>query len=409
MEEESRLKKIIFIVAIVIVALAIIAASVFFILREKLYPKYIVTLDANGGTVEQSQMSVRYKRSYNLPTPKKEGFSFYCWTYKGEYVPLAGKWAIKEDADLVANWEIRDEKGIVYTNVEGGLEVTAIRGKEYDEILIPSAYNGIPIISIRNGAFDNCKPIVEDSSLLYFPIYVHSNVKNIGENVIFNDKMVVKYYDELHSTEEFDLLKLNNEIEIISYKANYEKDLTIPEKYNDVPITKIGRYVFYGAQNKISQSSYTFFRIFIPTTVRAIDEYAFADCLGVKCSLYYYNDKGEFREMIDLPQIVNWIDKTEIHESNQHVADVISMLRSAIGWSKYTAARINVKFDANGGELNVENQQLRYGGEYTLPTPTKAGHIFVGWFMGTELIEQSGERWKISNHITLTAKWEEIE
>ena len=409
------LKRRILIAVLVVVVIAILAASIFFISREMLFPKYTVTLDANGGTVEQSQIELRYNKAYTLPTPYLKGFSFYCWTCNGEYVPLAGIWEKEGDVTLTANWEYRDENSVVYSKTEEGFLVETVRGKTYQEIIIPKEYQGVKVVGIKEGAFDSLKDFLSTSEVEYLPIYVPSTVTQIGKDVFYNEKMVKKPYDEFHQTDDYTYLEYNGELEILAYKGGFDKDLIIPEKYSEMPVTKIGKYVFLGTESKINQSSNTFFRLFIPTTVKLIDTGAFDKCGGVKSSLYYYNENGAFRELTDLAVIIDWLDNCKIEDGNKHLADVISLLRAAIGWSKYSAARIYVKFDtdggviydANGKELERYSQEMKIGSKYTLLTPTKEGFTFEGWFLDGQRVEPSGDRWKISSHVTLVAKWTE--
>ena len=410
--EEKLLKRRILIIALVVALLVAIAVVSFFLIRNALYPCYVITLDANGGTVSQTQIELRYNRAYTLPTPHLQGFSFYCWTYNGEYVPLAGIWDKEGDMTLTAQWEYRDTNGVVYSKNESGFVVQTVRGQSYTSITIPKEFQGYAVTGIMEGAFDNLNI---NSSTTHFPIYVPSTVTQIGENVFNNEKLELKYYDNFHETEEFTYLEYNNELEILSCKSNYESDLIIPEKYNDIPITKIGKYAFMGAEGKINQSTNTFYRILIPTTVKLIDKGAFMNCGGIKCSLYYYNQDGAMRELTKLETIIEWLDSCTIKEDNNHLADVISLLRAAIGWSKYSAARIYVKldtdggilYDANGNAVYNHSQEMKIGNSYALYTPVKEGYTFEGWFLDGERVELTGERWKISSHVTLVAKWTE--
>ena len=39
-----------------------------------------------------------------------------------------------------------------------------------------------------------------------------------------------------------------------------------------------------------------------------------------------------------------------------------------------------VSFNVNGGNSEIEHITVQYGKEYTLPTPTKDGYTFGGWY-----------------------------
>ena len=65
--------------------------------------------------------------------------------------------------------------------------------------------------------------------------------------------------------------------------------------------------------------------------------------------------------------------------------------------------KVIVTFDVADG-VAIEQQQYTVGKAYTLPTPTKKGHTFLGWFNGTTEVK-SGDSWTIETNVTLTAKW----
>ena len=71
----------------------------------------------------------------------------------------------------------------------------------------------------------------------------------------------------------------------------------------------------------------------------------------------------------------------------------------------WTANAYSVKLDANGGAVNPEVITVTYDAAYgTLPTPTRAGYTFQGWFDGqTEVTSET--IFKGGDGVTLTAQW----
>ncbi len=63
-----------------------------------------------------------------------------------------------------------------------------------------------------------------------------------------------------------------------------------------------------------------------------------------------------------------------------------------------------ITFDADGGSLSVTEQTVTFNGAYTLPTPTKKGFIFLGWYDGET--EYTGGTWTTAKEVTLKAKWQ---
>lgn len=66
---------------------------------------------------------------------------------------------------------------------------------------------------------------------------------------------------------------------------------------------------------------------------------------------------------------------------------------------------INLKLDANGGQVEYNTKTVTYGVDYTLPTPTRANYTFDGWYFSGALCPISGT-WDFSkDDITLKARW----
>jgi uncharacterized repeat protein (TIGR02543 family) len=77
-------------------------------------------------------------------------------------------------------------------------------------------------------------------------------------------------------------------------------------------------------------------------------------------------------------------------------------------YAKWTANTYPVTFDANGGTVSPTSMSVTYDSVYgELPTPTRTGYTFEGWF--TERVEGeqvvSGDMVKITSAQTLYARW----
>ena len=67
--------------------------------------------------------------------------------------------------------------------------------------------------------------------------------------------------------------------------------------------------------------------------------------------------------------------------------------------ANYTANKYTVNFNANGGSVSTSSMTVTYGAKYgTLPTPTKPGHEFIGWFTSAT----SGTQIKASSTVSIT-------
>ena len=64
-----------------------------------------------------------------------------------------------------------------------------------------------------------------------------------------------------------------------------------------------------------------------------------------------------------------------------------------------------ISFDPNGGSGNCDSRVVMFGSAYgTLPTVTKANHVFIGWFIGDKEITSKTIMTVTSDH-KITAKW----
>ncbi len=59
-----------------------------------------------------------------------------------------------------------------------------------------------------------------------------------------------------------------------------------------------------------------------------------------------------------------------------------------------------------GGTVEPRTLQVTFNGAYSLPTPTKGGHIFLGWYDINE-VRYTGGIWTKAGDVTLTAQWQE--
>ena len=72
---------------------------------ETMPTRVAVTLDLDGGSIEGGiSHTAKIGENLILPTPTREGYDFYCWTYKGEEISLSPFEITEYTATLKANW-----------------------------------------------------------------------------------------------------------------------------------------------------------------------------------------------------------------------------------------------------------------------------------------------------------------
>ncbi len=108
---------------------------------------------------------------------------------------------------------------------------------------------------------------------------------------------------------------------------------------------------------------------------------------------------------------VGWFTM-EIGGSEINADSIVDVTNDITLYAHWEIGHYTVNFDANGGSVETTSKIVNYESTYgTLPTPTKTGYIFLGWYteqpvgMG-ELITSETRVSKTQDH-TLFAHWEE--
>ena len=86
------------------------------------------------------------------------------------------------------------------------------------------------------------------------------------------------------------------------------------------------------------------------------------------------------------------------------VVIVVLLLLLAILLWKTLNKPVTITFKTDGGTA-VEQLKVKKGSEVTLPTTTKDGYNFLGWYRNEKKLKSSI---KVEKDITVTAKWDKI-
>lgn len=82
---------------------------------------------------------------------------------------------------------------------------------------------------------------------------------------------------------------------------------------------------------------------------------------------------------------------------------VITVVSVSVGLFMYFDSYI-ITYELNGGEMEETETRVWVDSEYSLPSPTKAGYAFAGWFLDDKYFQSEGV-WQLEHDITLTARW----
>ena len=75
--------------------------------------------------------------------------------------------------------------------------------------------------------------------------------------------------------------------------------------------------------------------------------------------------------------------------------------------ANWKANTYNITFDPDGGVLETTTVSIDYNTALVLPTPTRVGYTFDGWFSDTNRFNNG--KWTYTTDVTLKAKWTPIE
>lgn len=144
---------------------------------------YTVTFNSNGGSAIDSQ-KVAQGSKISLPAlPTRENYVFDKWTSSGKAWDFDSD-TVTSDMTLTAQW-ISSEKLFTYETIEN-TNTASVTGfnNDYSElpqnIVLPDAINGLKVVAVGDGAFE------ELSSEDIVSITLPAGIVNIGENAFAN-------------------------------------------------------------------------------------------------------------------------------------------------------------------------------------------------------------------------------
>ena len=103
--------------------------------------------------------------------------------------------------------------------------------------------------------------------------------------------------------------------------------------------------------------------------------------------------------------------KTFDHNTNYPANDLCDATRSDCTATMYVNWEIDnytITFNPNGGTVSPTSMKATYGSSITLPTPTRSGYIFKGWYTATSgggYIGKGNDKYKATASITMHANW----
>ena len=252
--------------------------------------------------------------------------------------------------------------------------------------------NGLSII--EEGAFQHCTSLTS--------ITIPTSVTSIGTCPFtyctrLNNITVSSSNSSFSSSD--GVLFNKNKTEIICYPAGKTgNSYTIPDS-----VITIGTHAFFECRQLSS--------ITIPSNVSNIATYAFYDCTGLSAitipksvtSIGYmaFRDSNNLNRLKDV-----YFTGSEEEWAAISIADNNTWLTNAT--KHFEAISYLVTFNANNGTVSPASMTVIYGSTYgTLPTPTRTGYTFAGWYTAASGGSQitSNSIVSITANQTLYAHW----
>ena len=360
--------------------------------------EYTVTFNANGGTVTPATMTLTHGDVYGkLPTPTRDGYTFAGWfTDPNGGAKVEQGDVVTASHTLYAQWTA-NEYDVTFNANDGTVGTTTktvTYGNPYGELPTPTreGYTFAGWFTEKDGGTQVTKETVVTTAADH-TLYAHwtANTYTVkfdaNEGTVTPAEQTVTYgshYGELPTptregytfegwftkkdggTQVTAVTTVTTAADHTLYARWTANEYTVTFDVNGGTVTPAEQTVTYGS---------TYGRL--PTLTR--EGYTFA---------------GWFTEKDGGTQVTK---ETVVTTAADHTL-----------YAHWTANTYTVKFDANEGTVTSAEQTVTYGSHYgELPTPTREGYTFAGWFTeqngGTKVMADTKVT-TAENH-TLYAYW----
>ena len=351
---------------------------------------YTITLNPTGGDLDSNTVTVQYGHAYTLPTPTRKGYTFSGWYFGNTKVEDSGTWSQTNDVLYDAKWTPisyhitynlnggvnHPDNPATYT-VEDRVLLKAPSKSYYD--FVEWRYNGQGITSIDTSLAQDITIDAVYNVTTYNISYIlnggtlpneYPNTYNYESNAISlpsptrDGYTFAGWYDNA--------LFEGNPINAIANHSNGNKEFYAKWNANTYSIT----YILDGGVNNPNN----------PHTYTPDDNYQLQNATKTGYTF------------------IGWVD-----ENNNIVSSIGNGQYGNITLTaKYNEGNLyTLSFDANGGTVNTPSMQVQFDHAYNLPTPSRDGYTFAGWYIGNISVSNSGT-WTIEGDQTLKAKWTAI-
>ena len=368
---------------------------------------YTIEYDANGGSVSVASVDVEYGQTITLPTPTRTGYTFNGWrygstNYTGSYtVPDFGNNGAT--VTFTAQWTIESYR-INYDAGEGSVSPT------YDDVSYGNRIT-LPTPTRTGYTFNGWRY----GSTNYSGSYTVPDFGNNGATVTFTAQWSLESYTINYDAN-------GGSVSPTTDTVNYNERITLPTP------TRAG-YTFTGWEygGSTYTGSYT-----VPDFGNNGASVTFtAQWTANKYTIIFDEVGGsEVSDIVDYTiestisfpsttkagyDFVNWkVTKADgnwtngaTFNANTTTTDKYGNVTLTAQWNYHT---YTVTLDPNGGEVSPTSIRVTYQSTYgSLPTPTRDGYVFKGWYTsetsGTQIL--STTKYTSTQDTTIYAQWQD--
>ena len=370
--------------------------------------QYTVTFDANGGTLStggaSQQVSIAKNEKVKKPTdPVKQGFEFNGWFYNGQ--PYDFALPVTEDITLVAQWAVQSGKvefTVTFDANEGKFsdgetkrEVKVADGEKVTKPADPEK-PGFDFVEwqLDGNGYDFSKQVTENITLKaewkesnentqYTVTFDSDGGTPVAPEIVKKGEKAEKPADPKKANYDFDGWYLKKQP--YDFKANVEADITLVAQWKEKKSGKPEFTVTFDFDNGT------------PVATQIVEDGGTATKPSAEPTKAGYTFGG-------------WQLNGAPYDFKTPVTENITLVAK---WEKSGKNEFTVTFDAAGGmftdgseqrKIEVENDQLIPLDK--VEKPIWAGYTFLHWYKTGENSPYDFTSKKVTEDITLVAKWE---
>ena len=403
---------------------------------------YTITLDANGGVVEEGSLEVIYDQPYTLSIPTRVGYTFEGW-FSETTEFISGVWNHDADVTLEARWTA-EEYTLIYDDdfINVNIIVTfnyncseiadkmviLEKGQILDYPAVPTrsgyAFSGWYIDSSCTTQYDFSGALTEDKTFYakwvamtsnyysreYVDIANHTTYSNQKEFSVTGPTSSAKnfWYFTCYNTGTYTLNAeyVSGDFWITVY--NVTKSTTILYQYNLYSgkpsktvsfIADAGDVIYISLYNYYNNGTTSYGRFYVENS-------SYPTSTAYNSLTHYVVTYNENYNLLT-PSRVGYTFGGWYYGDTKIESGVWNYATDMILSALWTPNQNTITFDVNGGERAEDPITVTYEEDYILPIPTRIGYTFLGWF-DNDNIQYTDGSWLYESDVTLIAKWEAI-